>query len=69
MARTGGSFIRVPDAGILSAIRDLAGQAGLFAEPSGATGLAGIGPALDAGLIAADVENWVLKQGRHLRHQ
>jgi len=67
VARTGGAFLKVPDADILQAIRNLAGLAGLFAEPSGATGCAGIGPALAAGLISPSDSVAVLVTGHGLK--
>lgn len=51
VAATGGGFLSVPDEAIVATIVDLAGRAGVFAEPSGAAGLAGARAALATGLI------------------
>jgi threonine synthase len=48
-----GAGVRVPDDDTLAAVRKLGG-AGVFAEPGGAIGLAGVARAVEAGLIAAD---------------
>jgi threonine synthase len=51
--QTGGSYILVSDAEILKAIAEL-GQVGIFAEPAGAAAYAGVGRALDLGLITSE---------------
>ncbi len=51
VASCGGTFLAVEDEAIIEAIGLLARLAGIFAEPSGAAGLAGIMVALDQGLI------------------
>ncbi len=51
VAATGGGFLAVPDATIIEAIGLLADKAGVFAEPSGAAGL--------AGLLAAREKGWL----------
>ncbi len=51
VAASGGAFLGVPDAAILDAIGQLARLAGVWAEPSAATALAGVIAARDAGLI------------------
>jgi len=53
VAATGGGFLAVPDEIITEAIALLAGQAGVFAEPSGAAGLAGLIAARDKGWLQA----------------
>lgn len=51
VAATGGAFLAVPDQAIIETIVALAARAGVFAEPSGAAGLAGARLALEQGLI------------------
>jgi threonine synthase len=48
-----GAGVAVPDDETLAAVRKLGG-AGVFAEPGGAIGLAGVARGVEAGLIAAD---------------
>jgi threonine synthase len=54
VAGTGGGFLSVSDEEILAAVRLLAREAGLFAEPSAAAALAGINRAKATGLIDPD---------------
>jgi threonine synthase len=51
VAATDGAFVKVDDGQILAAIKLLAARAGVFAEPSGAAGLAGLEQARQLGLI------------------
>ncbi len=67
VARTAGAFLAVPDAAILEAIGELAGLAGVFAEPSGATGLAGILVARQQGLISPQDKVAVMVTGNGLK--
>lgn len=67
VAATGGGFLAVPDAAILGSIRMLAEFAGVWAEPSGATGLAGLIAARESGLVAADGLIAVLVTGHGLK--
>ena len=67
VARTGGAFLAVSDEAIVEAIGLLAAKAGVFAEPSGAAGLAGIKAAQAAGLLAADERVAVLVTGNGLK--
>lgn len=48
---TGGDAIAVSDESILSAVRSLARERGIFAEPSAAAALAGLEKGLEAGMI------------------
>ena len=48
-----GAAVAVPDQQTLAAVRDLAAGAGVFAEPGGAIGLAGVRSALQNGIICA----------------
>jgi len=67
VAATGGAFLAVPDEAILEAIGLLARLAGVFAEPSGAAGLAGVLTALDRGLITRSDQIAVLVTGHGLK--
>jgi len=67
VAATGGSFIAVEDETIAEAIGMLARLAGVFAEPSGATGLAGVMTALDQGLIEGKEKVAVMVTGHGLK--
>ncbi len=49
--RTGGAFLQVTDAEILEAMRHLAVQTGVFAEPAAAAGHAGLRRAIEAGRL------------------
>jgi len=51
---TGGRFVAVSDEEILQAMRDLARDAAVFAEPSGATGFAGLSKLVAQGLVRSD---------------
>ncbi|MBN2146644.1 MAG: pyridoxal-phosphate dependent enzyme, partial [Anaerolineales bacterium] len=63
---TGGSYVLVSDAEIVMAIAEL-GQAGIFAEPAGATAYAGMVKALQTGLIKPDEPILVLNTGSGLK--
>jgi threonine synthase len=67
VAATGGAFLAVPDETIVEAISRLAALAGVFAEPSGAAGLAGVAVARDAGLIGPADAVAVLVTGHGLK--
>jgi len=67
VAAAGGSFISVEDETIVEAIGFLARLAGVFAEPSGAAGLAGVLTALDQGLITSQDNVAVLVTGHGLK--
>lgn len=67
VAATGGGFLSVPDAAILAAIRLLAEFAGVWAEPSGAAGMAGLVAARDAGIVGAGDRIAVLVTGHGLK--
>lgn len=67
VAATGGAFLSVSDQDIVTAIGQLAALAGVFAEPSGAAGAAGIGKALKLGLINAEDTVAVLVTGNGLK--
>lgn len=67
VAATGGAFLAVPDETIRRTIADLARHAGLFAEPSGAAGTAGIAAARAAGLIDGKTKVAALVTGHGLK--
>jgi threonine synthase len=67
VAECGGAFLAVPDEAIVEAIGLLARMAGIFAEPSGAAGLAGVLTALDQGLINNSEKIAVLVTGHGLK--
>ena len=59
--------LRVADDEILAAIPELAQHSGVFAEPAGATPLAGVKKALEQGLIRADDQLVLLVTGNGLK--
>lgn len=67
VAATGGAFIATPDAAIIRTIVDLASRAGVFAEPSGAAGMAGALVAREMGLIGDRDRVAVLVTGHGLK--
>jgi len=67
VAATGGAFLAVPDEAIITTIVDLAAKAGVFAEPSGATGMAGVRPALEQRLVRPGERVAVLVTGHGLK--
>jgi len=64
--QTNGAYIAVEDSEILTAISDL-GKVGVFAEPAGATSLAGLKQALKDGLVKGDDPILVLNTGSGLK--
>lgn len=64
--QTGGAYLTVPDAAILSAIAEL-GRAGIFSEPAGATAYAGLQKAVRTGLIQPTDPVLVLNTGSGLK--
>ena len=64
--QTNGAYIAVEDQKILEAISDL-GAVGIFAEPAGATALAGLKSALQEGLVSADDPILVMNTGSGLK--
>ena len=67
VARTGGGFFSVSDDQIREAARLMARMAGLWAEPSGAAGFAGMVAAVEAGLVEKDEMVAVLVTGSGLK--
>ncbi len=67
VAATGGGFVKVSDEDIREAIRNMARLAGVFAEPSGAAGMAGVARAREAGLLGASDQVLVMVTGHGLK--
>ncbi len=65
--RTKGKGVAVPDEEIMEAVRVLASRAGVFAEPSGAVGLAALRRLLDEGFIDRSDRVVVLVTGSGLK--
>ncbi|HZM49215.1 MAG TPA: threonine synthase, partial [Vicinamibacteria bacterium] len=51
---SGGTFVAVPDEAILDAMRESGRRAGVFGEPAGVAGLAGLQQAVREGIVARD---------------
>ncbi len=64
---THGAYLAVEDDAILAAMRDLAREAAVFAEPAGAAGYAGLVGAQAQGLLAPDWRVLVLNTGNGLK--
>jgi len=64
---TGGRFVAVSDEEILQAMRDLARGAAVFAEPSGATGFAGLSKLVAQGQVRSDELVVVVVTGNGLK--
>ncbi|WP_207261361.1 threonine synthase [Desulfovibrio sp. Huiquan2017] len=67
VADTDGAFLRVADQAILSAIPELARATGVFAEPAGASPLAGLHAAMAQGLVRRDTTCVLLVTGSGLK--
>ena len=65
--RTGGAYLSVSDTDILEAMRVLAREAAVFAEPAGAAAYAGLGPAVRQGLVSPEDRVVVLNTGNGLK--
>ncbi len=64
---SGGSMVAVPDDDILDAIRITARLGGVFGEPAGVAGVAGLRKAIRNGIIAADESVLVVITGNGLK--
>jgi threonine synthase len=64
---TGGAYLAVTDGEILAAMRALARQAAVFAEPAGAAGYAGLVKAMAEGLVSPEERIVVLITGNGLK--
>jgi len=67
LKESGGTAVSVTDAEIVSAMLLLSREAGVFAEPAGATGLAGLRAAIEQGIIGKDETVAVLVTGSGLK--
>jgi threonine synthase len=65
--KTGGAGVSVSDKEILDAVRELAAYEGIFAEPSGAAGLAGLKRSISEGTIGKNDRVAVLVTGSGLK--
>jgi threonine synthase len=65
--RGGGGMVAVGDGLLLGAVATLARRAGVGAEPAGAAALAGLEPAIDAGLAARSETVVLLVTGREVK--
>jgi threonine synthase len=64
---SGGGMLSVPDSEILAAMRALAREGGVFAEPAGAAGFAGLTPLLERRWLAASDRVAVVVTGNGLK--
>jgi threonine synthase len=64
---TGGAFVTVSDDEVLDAMRNLAREEAIFAEPAGATGYAGLVKAVSSGIIEGDEQIVVVITGNGLK--
>jgi threonine synthase len=64
---TNGAYITVSDEEVLAAMRELAREEGVFAEPAGATGYAGLAKAVRSNLIDRDEQIVVVVTGNGLK--
>jgi threonine synthase len=64
---TGGAFVTVNDDEMLEAMRKLAREEAIFAEPAGATGYAGLVRAANQGIVDKDEEIVVVITGNGLK--
>ena len=65
--KTRGAGVSVDDPAIMQAVKDLAAYEGVFAEPSGAAGVAGLRKLLKEGVVGADDTSVVLVTGSGLK--
>ena len=65
--RTNGAGVSVDDRAIMQAVRDLAACEGVFAEPSGAAGVAGLRKLIREGVVGRDDTSVVLVTGSGLK--
>jgi threonine synthase len=64
---SGGTYVSVPDAAILEAMREVGRRAGLFGEPAGVAGFAGLRAARAAGVVGAKESALVVLTGSGLK--
>jgi threonine synthase len=66
-SQTGGAYIAVSDADILAALRELAHEEAVFAEPAGAAAFAGLKKAVEKGIVRNEERILVLVTGNGLK--
>lgn len=64
---SGGAFVSVPDAAILEAMREAGRLAGVFGEPAGVTGLAGLRIARERGILKRSARTLAVVTGSGLK--
>lgn len=64
---SGGTMIAVPDEAILEAMRELGRTSGIFGEPAGVTGMAGLKVLVEKGIIGADENVVAIVTGNGLK--
>ena len=64
---SGGTMIAVPDEAILEAMRELGRTSGIFGEPAGVTGMAGLKVLVENGVIGADEKVVAIVTGNGLK--
>jgi threonine synthase len=67
LQESGGNAVSVSDEEIIKAMLLLGAKTGIFAEPAGAAGVAGLARAIEAGLVASDEVVVVLVTGSGLK--
>ena len=67
MTESGGAYVAVPDEEILRAITTLARQAGVFGEPAGVAGVAGVKQAAKLGIIEHTASVAIIITGNGLK--
>lgn len=64
---SGGTMVAVPDEAILDAMRELGRTSGIFGEPAGVTGMAGLKVLVEKGVIGADEKVVAIVTGNGLK--
>jgi len=67
VTESGGAFIAVPDEEILESITTLARKAGVFGEPAGVAGVAGVRKAVKSGIISPSESVVIIATGNGLK--
>ena len=67
VAESGGAFVSVSDEDILQSIPTLARKAGVFGEPAGVAGVAGIRKAVELGIISPSETVALIMTGNGLK--
>ena len=67
VAESGGTFVAVPDEAILEAMREAGRRAGVFGEPAGVAGLAGLRQAVAEGVVGRKETALVVVTGSGLK--